>query len=62
MDSLEAWLDFRRGERVDPTPITCHDCGKVCTGDVTVAVVSPDGEIIDLPICDEPDTCPGRTL
>lgn len=37
MDSLESWLDFRRGERIIPSvPKKCDECGGPCDGDITV--------------------------
>jgi hypothetical protein len=32
MDSLEAWLEFRRTERLSPDP-PCDECGGLADGD-----------------------------
>jgi hypothetical protein len=47
MDNLEAWIDFRTGERMDYTPPRCYWCGKACSGDATTDV---DGKAY--PVCD----------
>lgn len=52
MDSLEAWIDFRRGEAYTPPAAKrCHFCGNPCTGDTT------DNETGDA-VCDNPEACP----
>lgn len=54
MDSLESWLEFRRGEHWEPpTGRRCYHCGGECSGDVTEKV-----EGIEEVVCDEPDKCP----
>jgi hypothetical protein len=47
MDSLEAWLDFRRGEQVDYyQPSCCVECGKTIPKKDDVIEVSKDGELL----------------
>jgi hypothetical protein len=43
MDSLEAWLEFRRNENYQPPPLVCCECGGRAEGNITC----DDGEICD---------------
>ena len=52
MDTLENWLDFRKGEMVTPSRTVCHDCRRPCSGDVT----DEAGHVI----CDDPENCPAN--
>ncbi len=58
MDSLEAWLDFRRGERYEPSHPCCFHCGGECSGDTTETVTIYDDVTAEKPICDNPEECP----
>lgn len=57
MDSLESWLDFRRGERVDYSSCKCAECGADCSGDVTILI---DGR--EMPVCDDIEKDCGTNL
>jgi hypothetical protein len=55
--SVEAWLDFRNGEKVDYSVPLCFYCGEPCSGDVTETVVIYDDQTAEKPICDIPEDC-----
>lgn len=56
MDSLEAWLEFRRGEAYQAPKPTCWHCGEPCSGDTT-ETFQVDGTVGEVPVCDEPEKC-----
>ncbi len=52
MDSLEAWLEFRRGEEYEPSYPCCFYCGLRCSGDTTETVVVYDDITAEKVVCD----------
>jgi len=47
----EAYRDFLRQERYDPTGPLCWHCGSDCSGDTTETVLI-DGTPCEVPVCD----------
>ncbi len=57
--TFEAWSDMRQTERHDEPGTLCHWCGGPCSGDTTERI-EVDGASGEVPICDDPDTCPAN--
>jgi hypothetical protein len=60
MDNLEAWLDFRHGEKWTESKPLCYHCGEECSGDVSelIEIIGVGSNIVA--ICDNPDLCKGN--